>query len=116
MALLQWAPQVFETEDLAGVLASTSVCFDLSVFELFVPLAHGGTVILADNALALPTLPARDRVRLINTVPSAIEELLEQDALPTSVRTVSLSGCLRATSRSRSRGPWRRWPAVESGM
>ena len=37
-----------------GVLASTSICFDLSVFELFVPLAWGGTVILAENALALP--------------------------------------------------------------
>ena len=26
-----------------GVLAATSICFDLSVFELFVPLARGGT-------------------------------------------------------------------------
>ncbi len=42
----------------AGVLAATSVCFDLSVFELFVPLAWGGTVILAENALELPDLPA----------------------------------------------------------
>ena len=41
-----------------GVLASTSLTFDLSVFELFAPLAWGGTVILAENALALPELPA----------------------------------------------------------
>ena len=34
---------------LRGVLASTSICFDISVFELFVPLAGGGTVILADE-------------------------------------------------------------------
>ena len=37
---------------LSGVLAATSVCFDLSVFELFLPLSVGGSVILADNVLA----------------------------------------------------------------
>ena len=36
----------------AGVLAATSVCFDLSVFEIFVPLSSGGAVIVADDALA----------------------------------------------------------------
>ena len=36
------------------MLASTSLCFDLSVFEIFVPLSRGGTVILAQNALELP--------------------------------------------------------------
>ena len=55
------------------MLASTSITFDLSVFELFVPLAWGGTVILADNALApCRDLPAARRGRRsINTVPSA---------------------------------------------
>jgi len=43
-------------EELAGVLAATSICFDLSVFEIFVPLAVGGAVILAENALELPRL------------------------------------------------------------
>ena len=35
VAFLSWAHDVFTDEDLAGVLASTSICFDLSVFELF---------------------------------------------------------------------------------
>ncbi|HYN21699.1 MAG TPA: condensation domain-containing protein, partial [Thermoanaerobaculia bacterium] len=61
-ALLAWAEREFE--DLSGVLASTSITFDLSVFELFLPLVRGGRVILADNALALPDLPARNEVRL----------------------------------------------------
>src|SRR5262249_44811456 len=52
-ALVAWARTVFTREELAGTLASTSICFDLSVFEIFVTLAAGGTVILADNALAL---------------------------------------------------------------
>ncbi len=47
----------------------------MSVFEIFLPLAVGGAVILADNALALPQLVGRERVTLIDTVPSAITEL-----------------------------------------
>ncbi|HYO16003.1 MAG TPA: amino acid adenylation domain-containing protein, partial [Thermoanaerobaculia bacterium] len=91
-ALLAWAEQVFGLEELAGVLASTSITFDLSVFELFLPLATGGRVILADHALALPELAAAGEVRLINTVPSAISELVRLGAVPPSVRTVNLAG------------------------
>ena len=91
-ALVRWAAEVFPPEDLAGVLASTSINFDLSVFELFVPLALGGTVILADNALALAGLPEAGQVRLINTVPSAMAELVRLEVLPPSVRTVNLAG------------------------
>jgi amino acid adenylation domain-containing protein len=92
VALVDWAAEVFPPEDLAGVLASTSINFDLSVFELFVPLALGGTVILADNALALAGLPEAGSVTLVNTVPSAMAELLRLEALPPSVRTVNLAG------------------------
>ncbi len=90
--LMHWARQTFSAGELAGALAATSVCFDLSVFELFAPLSWGGTVILADNALALPELPARGEVTLINTVPSAMAELLRLGAVPASVRTVNLAG------------------------
>jgi len=93
VALLHWAEEVFRAEDLAAVLASTSICFDLSVFELFVPLSRGGKVILTENALQLPNLPAAEEVTLINTVPSAITELLRAGGdLPASVRTVNLAG------------------------
>jgi amino acid adenylation domain-containing protein len=91
-ALVTWARTVFGAEELSGTLASTSVCFDLSVFEIFVTLATGGTVILADNALELPNLPAKDAVRLVNTVPSAVAELLRMEGLPRTVLTVNLAG------------------------
>jgi non-ribosomal peptide synthetase component F/acyl carrier protein len=101
-ALLEWAHRTFRAEDLAGVLASTSICFDLSIFELFVPLSCGGTVILADNALHLPLLPARAQVTLINTVPSAMAELVRSNATPSSVRltrfTASRNPCSRQAS------------------
>lgn len=91
-ALMYWARDVFTPDELQGVLASTSICFDLSIFEMFVPLSWGGTVILAENALALPGLPAANEVTLINTVPSAIRELLRISGVPASVRVVNLAG------------------------
>ncbi|MCA1636718.1 MAG: amino acid adenylation domain-containing protein, partial [Acidobacteria bacterium] len=92
VAFISWARRSFTAEELGGVLASTSVCFDLSVFELFAPLSCGGCVILADNALALPELEAAGDVRLINTVPSAIAELVRRRAVGPGVRTVNLAG------------------------
>ena len=59
--------------------------------ELFAPLCTGGTVILADNLLALPALPARDEVRMVCGVPSALSALLDF-GLPPSVRTVNSGG------------------------
>jgi amino acid adenylation domain-containing protein len=91
-ALLQWARQVFGPEELDGVLASTSICFDLSVFELFLPLCCGGKVVLAPSALHLPGLAAGSEVRLLNTVPSAAAELVRTGGLPPGLRTVNLAG------------------------
>ncbi len=92
VALVHWAQASFSAEALRGVLFSTSVCFDLSVFELFVTLSSGGTVIVAENALVLPDLPARDEVTLLNTVPSAAAELVRQEALPANLATINLAG------------------------
>jgi amino acid adenylation domain-containing protein len=89
---VQWAKQVFTPQELTAVLFSTSVCFDLSVFEIFVTLSAGGKVVMARNALDLPTLPEKEEVTLINTVPSAIAELLRMGAVPASVKTVNLAG------------------------
>ncbi len=88
-ARVRWAAGAFSREELAGVLASTSFAFDLSVFEIFVPLCLGGAVYLAANALELPSLPASGEVTLLNTVPAAAASL---PALPASVRTVNLAG------------------------
>ncbi|HEX7735419.1 MAG TPA: amino acid adenylation domain-containing protein, partial [Ktedonobacteraceae bacterium] len=91
-AFLAWAQATFPSHLLGGVLASTSICFDLSLFELFLPWSCGGTVILTQNALHLPTHPAAHAVTLLNTVPSVLAALLQNGPLPTSVRTVTLAG------------------------
>jgi amino acid adenylation domain-containing protein len=92
VAFLHWARQTFSDEELSGVLASTSICFDLSVFEIFGPLSWGGTIVLADGPLQLPAIPQASAVRLLNTVPTAMVELVKQKAIPPSVQTVNLAG------------------------
>jgi amino acid adenylation domain-containing protein/non-ribosomal peptide synthase protein (TIGR01720 family) len=92
VTLVRWSHETYSADDLAGVLASTSICFDLSVWELFVPLSVGGAVVISPTALDLSTLRGAQRVTLVNTVPSAIAELLRTDGIPASVRTVNLAG------------------------
>lgn len=91
--LVRWALSVFLPEELAGVLASTSICFDLSIFEIFVSLSCGGSVIVVENALSLlGETQNRDQVTLINTVPSSMRELVRSRSVPESVRTINLAG------------------------
>lgn len=91
-AFIDWAGTAFAPEELDGVLAATSICFDLSIFELFVPLSWGGRIVLVENVLDLPAQIAANEVVLVNTVPSVLSELLETWPLPASVRTVNLAG------------------------
>jgi amino acid adenylation domain-containing protein len=91
MNLLRWEAEAYTEEELSGMLATASICFDPSVSQLFLPLITGGTVILADNLLALPTLPARDEVTTVYGVPSALAALL-REPLPVGVRAVFAGG------------------------
>jgi amino acid adenylation domain-containing protein len=93
-AFLHWVRDELSDQELSGVLASTSICFDLSVFEIFGSLSWGGTLILVENALQLAEMspaPAAS-VRVINTVPSAIREMLRLEAIPDGGLTITLCG------------------------
>ncbi|MCO7199082.1 non-ribosomal peptide synthetase [Pseudoalteromonas sp. OANN1] len=90
VAMLHWADDYYSDEELAKTLASTSISFDLSVFELFLPLCFGHQCVLVDNIMSL--LTQHQEVTLINTVPSAMRLLIEQQALPSSTKVVNLAG------------------------
>ena len=90
-AMLIWAGSEFEADQWRGVLASTSICFDLSLFEIYGPLSRGGKLILVENALGLSGISCRDEVTLINTVPSVMAELVKNKALPMGLATVKPS-------------------------
>lgn len=89
--LLHWARETFGDE-LGRVLATTSICFDCSILEIFAPLSWGGTVVLADSALDVANLDVGHDVRLMHTVPSVMAELLRTDRLPPTAGTVLLGG------------------------
>ena len=92
LTFLYWAREIFSAVELSRMLASASVCFDMSVFELFVTLSWGGEVILVSNPLELATMAGRERVRTITMVPSALAELVRLGGVPKGVRTVNFGG------------------------
>jgi amino acid adenylation domain-containing protein len=88
--LICWARHAMPGEVFGQALYSTSLNFDLSVYECFVPLATGGSIRVVENALAVVNEPAG--VTLINTVPSAVAGVLNSGSIPAATRVVNLAG------------------------
>jgi amino acid adenylation domain-containing protein len=88
--LLAWAHSAFAPEELARTVCSTSVNFDLAVFELLVPLTQGGSVVLVEDLLRAGA--QLEGATLVNTVPSVLKAVLDAGGLPASVRAVNLAG------------------------
>ena len=90
VSLLGWAREVFG-DALGRVLAATSASFDVSVFEMFAPLAAGGTVEIVRDLLELA-----DRsfsVSLVSGVPSVLARLIAARApAPLAVPQVVVAG------------------------
>ncbi len=86
---IAWALDSFEARELADVQFSTSINFDLAVYEMFAPLSSGGSLTIVQDVLS--TDPLSD-ITLINTVPSGIQALVSAGGLPRGVRTINLAG------------------------
>lgn len=87
--LVDWAVDTFGEPGLRRVYCATSLCFDVSVFEIFPALTVGGTVTVAENLLELAQHGFRGS--LVSGVPSAMVEVLDGDAV-VEVDTVVLAG------------------------
>lgn len=79
VALLYWAKKEFNTESFDMVYAVTSHCFDLSAYEMFFTLSVGKTIKLLNNAVEISKELKNDKKVLLNTVPSSIRSLIEED-------------------------------------
>lgn len=89
-SFLTWAEITYTNTDLAVTLFSTSVSFDLSIFEIFVPLLKGQSILLVEK---ITDLIEQDLTpTLINTVPSAIQALIEHQRIPMTTRIVNIAG------------------------
>ncbi|WP_163836294.1 amino acid adenylation domain-containing protein [Spartinivicinus ruber] len=91
-ALIGWVLERFSTSDMACVLGATSFSFDISILELFGPLACGGSLCLVNSIIDLADNPCREKISLINTVPSAMSAMLTVAGLPSSVRACIFVG------------------------
>ncbi|MTA64616.1 MAG: amino acid adenylation domain-containing protein, partial [Actinobacteria bacterium] len=90
--LARWARDAFSDEDRSRILFSTSLSWDLSIFEIFASLAWGGTLVVVNNALTLAEVGPELGVTLVNTSPSVMSRLIHHRPLPDSVRVVTLAG------------------------
>jgi amino acid adenylation domain-containing protein len=119
VAFLNWAKGLFRLGSEDAILAGTSICFDLSIFEIFLPLISGARLILARNVLEFPQLPSTKEVRLINTVPSVMAKLLDAHPSLDCVATVIFAGeplsakAARRVSRLTTRNVWNMYGPTE---
>ncbi|MEU1311687.1 amino acid adenylation domain-containing protein [Streptomyces cinnamoneus] len=91
--LAVWAVEEFGAERLSRVLGSTSLNFDVSVFEMFGPLVSGGCLEVVRDVLAVLDTPSRTwNGTLISGVPSAVAQLLDDGDAKLSADTVVLAG------------------------
>ncbi|MFI1227663.1 MULTISPECIES: amino acid adenylation domain-containing protein [unclassified Streptomyces] len=91
--LAGWARDAIGLERLNWVLFTTSLNFDVSVFEMFGPLLTGGTLEVLEDLLALAerrgeTVPGT----LVSAVPSALAQLVGQGDIAIEAYTVVLCG------------------------
>lgn len=90
IGLVDWAGKAFSAEERSRVAATTSLCFDPSIFEIFVPLCTGGALILKQDAL--DPFAGDERPTMLDTVPSVLRQLCRADAIPASVRVLNVGG------------------------
>ena len=88
--LVTWARQAYSAQERSRVAATTSLCFDPSVFEIFTPLCAGGAVVLKEDAL--DPFATDERPTMFGTVPSVLRELCRADAIPPSVQVLNVGG------------------------
>ena len=101
--LIEWVNNTFEVGSHDRLLFITSICFDLSVYDIFGLLASGGAIVLAQNEEVtdveeLQRLLHEHQITFWNSVPSTlsylVDELRKNDAPPVHqhLRLVFLSG------------------------
>lgn len=92
MELIGWGRSYFGIDAFRSVLASTSMSFDMSVFEIFAPLSCGGAVHVMRDLLELAETDQAPRLSLITTVPSVLTELVRLSGLPRGIPNIGLAG------------------------
>jgi len=91
-SFIKWCGDEFGSSSFDTVLAVTSICFDLSVFELFYTLCHGKKMRILSNALSIPACLNLPEQLLLNTVPGVVGLLLRENADLSAVSVLNMAG------------------------
>jgi amino acid adenylation domain-containing protein len=92
IAFLKWAIQEFASTPYEVMFAATSYCFDLSIFEMLLPLLQGKSIRILPSALAIEEYMLQDENVFINTVPSVVRTLLDQKKSFRNVVALNMAG------------------------
>lgn len=91
-SFIWWCRLEFSASPFEIVYATTSICFDLSVFEIFYTLTTGKPVRVLDSGLDIDKYLGSDRSVLLNTVPVMIDNLLKQGIDLQNVSVINMAG------------------------
>jgi amino acid adenylation domain-containing protein len=90
-AFLHWAMEKYRN-CFESMAATTSICFDLSVFEIFLSLVLGKRIKLLHSALELPAHIESSTGLLVNTVPSVVKHLQEAGVDLSRLAVLNMAG------------------------
>ena len=91
-SFIRWCRQEFASSRFDIVYAGTSICFDLSVYEIFYTLSVGKPIRILENGLSIEQYLASDTNILTNSVPTVIQHLLKEGADLTNISVMNMAG------------------------
>ncbi len=91
-AFMHWAKKEYGQADYEVIFAGTSICFDISIFELFYTLTSGKQIRLLNNGLAITDYLGQHQRIMLNTVPSVVGVLLKEGADFSNVTILNMAG------------------------
>jgi tyrocidine synthetase III len=92
VAFIHWSMAEFAQSTWDVLFAATSICFDLSVYEIFYPLSIGKKLRVLNNALSIPQYLHEHEHILLNTVPGAVGALLGEQIDWRNVSVLNMAG------------------------
>lgn len=91
-SFLNWCKTEFETSTFDTVFGVTSICFDLSIYEIFYTLIVGKKLRVLNDALSISNYLPREEAILLNTVPSVMSILINNEIDIRAVKVLNLAG------------------------
>lgn len=91
-SFISWCQHEYASSDFNIVYASTSICFDLSVYEIFYPLSIGKQIRILENGLEISKFLSEDTKVLTNSVPAVIDNLIKEGVDLSNVSVINMAG------------------------